>query len=106
MTNRHLRHFTLRHLRPDSLPDAMCGMALLARRLAVGFQDGVDEGNQRPDYRPLALGPLALRRLGARQCLTHHPAVDGATRRPPSTNELATCPARSAWRSDRARSAL
>jgi hypothetical protein len=61
----------------------MRGVTLLARRLAVGFQDSVDKANQRPDYRPLALGPRALRRLGARQCLTHHPAVDAQLARNP-----------------------
>jgi hypothetical protein len=51
-------------------------MTLLARRLAVGFQDGVDEGNQRSHHRPLACRPLALRRLRIRQRLAHHPAVN------------------------------
>ena len=54
----------------------MCGVTLLARRVAVGFQDGVDEANQRSDHRPLALAQLALWRLGVGQGLAHHPAVD------------------------------
>jgi hypothetical protein len=33
----------------------MCGVTLLARRVAVGCQAGVDEANQRSDHRPLAL---------------------------------------------------
>jgi hypothetical protein len=54
----------------------MCGAALLARRLAIDFQDGVDERNQRPDYPPLALDTPALRRLSVRQCLPNHPPMN------------------------------
>jgi hypothetical protein len=54
----------------------MRGVTLLARRAAVGFQDGVDKGNQPPQYRPLTMRPPAFRRLGTRQCLTNHSAVN------------------------------
>jgi hypothetical protein len=50
-------------------------MTLLARRLAVGGQNAVDEGNQRSHRRPLALAPLARRRLRVSHCLAHHPPM-------------------------------
>jgi hypothetical protein len=55
--------------------DPVRGVTLLARRLTVGLQDGVNEGSQRPDYRPFPLTLLARRRLGIRQRLTHHPPM-------------------------------
>jgi hypothetical protein len=53
-------------------------MTLLARRGAIGFQDRVNKGLHRPNGRPLAFDPLALRRLRARQRLAHHPPMHPA----------------------------
>src|SRR5216683_3521793 len=56
----------------NPLEDPMRDVALLARRTAVGLQDTVDEGNQRPYHRPLLLAPLARGWLRAGQRLAHH----------------------------------
>ena len=40
-------------------------------------------GNQRPERRPLTLGPLALRRLGTCQRLTNHSPVNSQLARHP-----------------------
>jgi hypothetical protein len=53
----------------------MCGVTLLARRLAVRLQDSVDEGNQWPQHRPLAFRQFALWRLCVSQSLAHHSAM-------------------------------
>jgi len=50
-------------------------VTLLAWRVAVSFQDGVDKRPHRPYRRPLTSTPLARWRLGTRQRLTHHPPV-------------------------------
>jgi hypothetical protein len=64
-----------RQLGPDPLEDPMRRMALLTRRIAVGLQDGIDEGTQRPDYRPCPVDLLTFRRFGTRQRLAHHAAM-------------------------------
>jgi hypothetical protein len=61
----------------------MGGVPLLARRRAVRQQDRVDERHQRPDRRPLALGPFARRGHGARQRLADQPAMDAERPRHP-----------------------
>ncbi len=66
----------------------MCGVTLLARRFAVGFQDCINEPNQRRDYRPLARGLLALGWLGIRQRLAHHPPVNSQPARHPQHRPL------------------
>ena len=53
----------------------MRSVTLLARRAAVGFQDGVDKRDQRSERRPLTLRALARRRRGTRQRLTNHAPV-------------------------------
>src|SRR5271168_3121830 len=50
-------------------------VALLARRVAVRFQNRVDKRPQRPDYRALPLTRFALRRFRPRQGLAHHSPV-------------------------------
>src|SRR5262249_36583572 len=52
-------------------PDPMRGVALLAWRRTIGFQDSVDEWNQRPEHRLFAFGPLTLGWLCVRECLSH-----------------------------------
>src|SRR5215472_8468448 len=59
----------------------MRGVALLAWRPAVGFQDGVDELNQRAQHRSLPLDRLALGWFGAGQRLPHHPPMHFKLRR-------------------------
>ncbi len=75
LPHRHLRHLVLRQLAPDPLEDPVRGVTLLARRIAIGLQDSVDERLQRSNYRPFSLALLALRRLSIRQRLTHHPPM-------------------------------
>ena len=53
----------------------MRGVTLLARRAAVGFQDGVDKREQWSERRPLSRRSPALRRRGTRQRLTNHAPV-------------------------------
>src|SRR5215831_20758937 len=53
----------------------MRGVALLARRRAIGFQDGVNEPAQWAHHRPLPLHRFSLGWFGAGQRLPHHPPM-------------------------------
>lgn len=51
VAHRALRDGRLRHLLADPLPDPARRVSLLARRAAVGLQNGVDEHGNRPQHR-------------------------------------------------------
>jgi hypothetical protein len=75
LAHRGLADDNLRHLLPQPHPDAMRGMPLLARRLAVRFENRVDKGERRPQLGPLPLRLLPLWRQGAGQGLAHLPTM-------------------------------
>ena len=64
----------------QALPDALRGVALLSRRLAVGEEPLVDQGMEGPERRGGALGgPFALRRQRRAKRLAHGAPVDAVT---------------------------
>jgi hypothetical protein len=75
LAHRGLADDNLRHLFPQPHPNAMRGMPLLARRLAVRFENRVDERNCRSQLGPLPLRLLPLWRQRAGQGLAHLPSM-------------------------------
>jgi len=71
-----LGHFYLRHLLSDPTPDPMCGVPLLPGSLLVRFQNRVDEGHSRFQFRSPSYGCLTLYRNSAEHRLTHHPPMN------------------------------
>ena len=59
-TNRGLGYFHFRHLRSDPAPDPMCGVSLLPGCLLIRFQNRIDEGHHRPQFRSLSNRCLAF----------------------------------------------
>src|SRR6202790_2082772 len=57
-TYRRLRNIDQRQLPAQAHPDPMGSVTLLARRLAVGFQDLVDKRDRRRQLRPLSFSTL------------------------------------------------
>src|SRR6516225_8261824 len=76
LPNRCFSNCLVRLLSQNPAPDPTRGVALLAWRSTIGFQDSVDEWNQRPEHRLFAFGPLPLRWLCVRECLSHQPPVN------------------------------
>src|SRR5665213_1365942 len=74
--HRRLRDFDQRHLSAQTHPDPMRRVALLARRLAISFQNLVDERDRRRQLRPLSFWNFSFRWDCAYQRLSHCPAVN------------------------------
>ena len=60
-----------RHLKMYPFPDALRRVPLLARRLAIGFQNRVDECRRRSNLQMRAFGLLAPRRQRTSNCLSN-----------------------------------
>ena len=74
--HRRLGDRVRRVLLAQTRPDPMRCMTLLARRLAVGLQDLVDEGSHRRQLRPLSFRNFSFGGNGARQRLPHLAAMN------------------------------
>ena len=57
--NRPLADLAFRHLRANALPDTMCRMPLLARRLPIGLQNIINESRYRGYLPTWAFGLLS-----------------------------------------------
>src|SRR5713101_4013683 len=88
-TNRGLRHFHFRHLHADPAPDAMCRMPLLSWRLAVRFQNRIDEVHRRLQLRSLSHRRLSLDRNRTEHRLTHHAPMNPQLLGDPSNRSTA-----------------
>src|ERR1700733_1299476 len=75
LPHRNFGDFVLWPLSQDPLPDTMRRVTLLTWRSAIGFEDGLDEWNQRFYHRSPSLTRLALGRFSAGQRLPYHPPM-------------------------------
>src|ERR1700720_4549088 len=94
-TNRGLADLHPRHLGAHPAPDSMCGVPLLAWRLAVRFQNRFHKSLRRFQFRSLAHRRLSLRRNSTEHRLTHDAPVNpqllgDSSDRSPTMLELAS----------------
>src|ERR1700757_241763 len=75
LSHRSFRCRTLRNLHSDAFVDAMRGVPLFARGLAVCLQNRVDQGCRRSHLQCRTLGLLPPRRHCAPDRFPHHPPV-------------------------------
>src|SRR5580698_1106415 len=75
LPNRSLTDSALRHLGPDPLPDPMCSVALLSRRLLVRLQNLIHKRDRRTHLPAWPLHFLARRGQCTANRLSHHSSM-------------------------------